>query len=246
MTCTIVVIWNKEDIYTEFLDSLKKQKDVDFKIIGIKNDNHQYVGARQAYNDHLRAIEGSYVIFMHPDIRFLDEYALYDLLENVKKTGDFGVVGVAGTPEGKNWQIYSDIIHGMSKENAGKSVKGQKEVQTVDECLFVMNASDIKNKKFSLLEGWHLYAVEQCVEYLLCGKKNYVIPARLWHMSAGGSLDPSYMITLNILIRKYKNELKYLNTTVKQWKTNGMPAAIYRIYYYYKQKLKRWLQCRKK
>ena len=70
---------------------------------------------------------------------------------------------------------------------------------------------------------------------------NYVVPAEMWHMSDGKSLNPAYMKTLEIMIDRYGTYTDYFNTTVRQWKTTGVSATLYRKYYYLKQILKRIL-----
>ena len=87
-----------------------------------------------------------------------------------------------------------------------------------------------------------MYAVEQCLRLRRAGYQNYVISARIWHLSKGGSLEQSYLRTLEELIGEFGADTDYLNTTVKQWATKGRKAALYRVYYLHKMKLKGFLQ----
>ena len=169
-------------------------------------------------------------------------------MSQIKDCEDFGVIGVAGCPEeifNQKRIIYSTIIHGPNKHKVGREIKNAIKVQTVDECFFIQKND--RNVTFTERNGWHLYAVEQCLKKIREGKNNYVVPAKLWHMSDGKSLDPSYVIQLNHLISDYKKDFKYINTTVKKWKTNGVCARFYLFYYYNKQFAKRVLyRCLKK
>ena len=241
ISCTIFVIWNDEKKYIDFLESIHKQKDVKYSLVSINNeDNKNFNSARYAYNSVLHKAEGKYIFFMHPDVIFMDEYALKDVIFELDKIKEFGIVGIAGCKDGNKWNIYSNAIHGLNKEKVGISLFEAIEVQTVDECLFIVNNED-KAFLFSNEPGWHMYSVEECLKNLKIGKKNYVIPVRVWHQSAGNSLDPSYMKTLENIIDIFGSDFEYINTTVKQWKTRGLRARLYRKYYYYKQIVKRRL-----
>lgn len=243
-TITIVTIWNKQEIFSEFVSALKRQEGVDYTLLAIENADNRYTSAREAFNAQLGKIETELVLFLHQDIRFLDEHALRDILAYVEKLGEFGVAGVAGCPEGEVWKICSGIVHGQSARPAGQPVQAPVEVQTVDECMFFMRLSQLKAHPFSDLAGWHMYAVEQCMELRRAGLRNYVVPARIWHLSKGGSLDATYIKTLERLIARYAGDTEHLNTTVKQWNTRGLKARLYRAYYLRKLKLKRYLQTR--
>lgn len=237
--CTIIVISNKENVLEEYKKSLQIQKNVDYQLIVIDNTKNQYKSARKAFNSVLAQAYYEMVIFSHPDIRFMSENALFEILQMVEKINNFGVIGIAGCQAGKNWAILSNIIHGDEKREAGKKIEQAIEVQTVDECFFIMKKKIIQELKFTDEDGWHLYAVEQSLRMLDKGRKNYIVPAEIWHLSDGRSLEPAYMKGLEKIISKYRNNVEYINTTVKQWKTRGVEAYWYRKYYYMKQIMKK-------
>ena len=240
--CTLVLISNKQEVYMGFLESLDTQKEVRYQLICIDNYAGEFAGTREAYNAYLAKAQSDWIIFLHPDIRFEDPYALRDILSEVNQLGEFGVAGVAGCLKGEKWGILSDMLHGKDRMYAGERLVRSMEVQTLNECLFVMSKKYVIDHPFSDIVGWHLACVEQCLEALVSGKRNYVIPSRLWHLSAGDSLDPDYLRILEILIDKYAGEFDYFNTTVKQWQVHGAAAKIYRKYYRMKQILKRRLR----
>ena len=247
--CTLISINNKEKIFEEFKKSINSQKNVKYELISIDNCNGEYNSARKAFNEAIKKSNGKYLIFIHPDIRFLTGYDLLSIINEIKKIHDFGVIGVAGTPKelikGKR-VIYSNIVHGKNKQAAGKKIFDAKEVQTVDECLFIIKKEDALKMGFSEKEGWHLYAVEQCLRMeKLLKKKNYVIPIKVWHMSNGKSLDSNYVMQMKILIDEYKNYTSVINTTVKKWNTRGLYAKLYIWYYYLKQKIKKIIRGKK-
>lgn len=235
---TLLVIVNDKKKYNEFLSCLNKQRGIEFRCVPIFNvNNEKFVSARTAYNSELENINSKYVAFCHPDVFFLDEYALRDIFVRIDEIKDFGIVGIAGCPSGKNRFLYSTMYHGVKREPAGISFSNQREVQTVDECFFVMKTDS--SFRFSGIEGWHLYAVEECLNKLLDDKVNYVVEANVWHVSNGQSLDSSYMTCLEKIIKKYKAHFPLINTTVKQWETQGLIAWGYRKYYFMKQYVKK-------
>ena len=241
-TFTIITVWNKRDVFAAFQQNLETQQGVDYVLMAVDNSQNRYGGAREAFLAQLDRVETDYVVFMHQDIRFRDETALRDLIASVEALDNLGVAGVAGCPGGKDWILYSDIVHGKQALPVGRSAGAAAAVQTVDECLFVMRTGVAREHPFSCRKGWHMYAVEQCLALLRAGYRNYVVSARIWHLSKGGSLDKSYLYTLEELIEEYAGDTEFLNTTVKQWATRGRKAKLYRTYYLHKMKLKGFLQ----
>lgn len=248
--CSLITVVNNESLYHSFLDNLNTQINVDYEVIPVWNpDNKLFDSAREALGSGANKAEGKYLIFLHPDIRFLTSTALYEIMEWVKKFGTFGVIGVAGCPdfliEGDRI-IYSSIVHGDEKRPAGKIIQTPQNVQTVDECLFIQTKEYFDKVRFTQKKGWHLYAVEQCLRAEQDGLANYVVPAKLWHLSDGKSLDPSYVAAIYKLKKEYSYQYKYINTTVKMWRTNGIKSDVYIIYYYFKQILKKLIRTRKR
>lgn len=244
---TLIVIMNKRDVYNEFINSINTQEDVSYEIICIDNCNNQYKSARKAYNEAAMNANGKFLIFLHPDIRFYNKHDLYNITKYVESIKSFGVIGVAGCPyelvSGKR-VILSNIYHGYSRCKAGKSIIKPEIVQTVDECFFIVEKIEFNKILFSSKEGWHLYAVELCLQFERLGKSNYVIPVELWHLSDGRSLDYKYVLQLRDLINEYKPYIKYINTTVKKWNTRGVISYLYIIYYLFKQWIKEKLKYR--
>lgn len=239
--CSLLLIVNKEPIYQRFLYNLTTQLDVTNELIEIDNRNNQYSSARAAFNENIHRANGEYLIFLHPDICFLDPYALRDIMTHVRSLGEFGVAGIAGAPtqlERGQRVILSTIVHGEDKLPAGRTVEHPMEVQTLDECLFVIQKDWFREHPFSHASGWHLYCVEQCLQSIVHGRKNYVLPARVWHLSDGKSLDWKYVSQLERLIEIYGKTMPVINTTVRKWPTRGFRNRMFRHYFKLKQRIK--------
>lgn len=223
MKVSLITIVNNEIVFDDFKENLKTQKEVDYELIPIDNKKNQYNSARIALDIGAQKAQGDYLIFLHPDIRFLDDLALKSIVGYVRKINDFGVIGVAGCPvtKGKS-QILTTIVQGKNRDKVGSDLKDITRVQTVDECFFIEKNTYYKNNRFSKDSGWHLYAVEQCLEALLNGKNNYIIPAHLWHISPGDSENINYVYSGIRLINKYGDKFESVNTTVEKWYSKGV------------------------
>ncbi len=223
---SLITIANKENIYQEFKKGLLKQQNINYELIKVKNDHNQFSSARKAYNTAAKKASGKYLVFLHPDIRFLDRRALYDVLKQITALNDFGIAGIAGSPK-KLWKndqsyIVTTMIQGINKEHVGEKINKVTEVQTVDECFFVMKRSYWQLHPFSDIQGWHFYSVEQCLRAIQSGKHNYVVPSRIWHLSTGVSEDSNYVKIGKIIVQRYGQNFPYINTTVTKWDTHGL------------------------
>ena len=236
----IYTIVNKQDIFDEFKLNIYEQKGIDYQLYKISNCKGEYNSARKAYNDNATDNNVDYYVFLHPDIRFIDKNALADIMKSIDSIGDFGVVGIAGAREvGNTREIISTIVQGEQKRRVGTFIDRPTQVQTVDECLFVIKRDYFVENKFSEKDGWHLYSVEYSLKALKDGKENFVVPARVWHMSPGSSLDEKYMSQLEIILQEYKRDYYIICTTVKAWQTKGLTAYVFRKYYWIKQRIKK-------
>lgn len=236
---SIITIANNIEIYEEFLRNLHEQVNINYELITIDNYNNNYLSATRAYNLATKNAKGNYLFFLHPDIRFQDNTELSKILKILNLIEDFDVVGIAGAVgKGSKRIIKSNIIHGSSKRSVGQKIDGPTKVQTVDECMFIIKKDKFNKNFFKERDGWHLYAVEYCLEAIKNNGSVYVIPSNIWHLSDGKSLDYHYMFILNDIINDYKKYFKVIYTTVKGWKTRGVFSKIYRNYYFLKQWLK--------
>ncbi len=240
---SLILIVNKKNVYNEFLKNVNSQKNIVYELIPINNYHNEYTSARQAYNSAAKDAKGEYLMFLHPDIRFLDKMSLCDILNQVDRLTDFGVAGIAGAKKSakKKRDIYSNIFHGSEKKRVGIEINQPVPVQTLDECLFIIKNKYFQRNPFSHRDGWHLYSVEYCLDALRNGRVNYVIPSRVWHLSDGKSLDANYVFQLNEIIKKERSSFDLICTTVKAWPTKGINSFLYRKYFKFKQYIKQLL-----
>lgn len=243
MELSIITIVNNLSVYQGFVNSLKDQTYKNYELLPVDNCGNQHISARALYNNQALKAKGKYILFTHPDIRFNTSNSLQEIINvvnNIEKP--YGILGVAGAPDrhGEKRVIYSTILQGKEKgDSAFKKIDVPVEVQTVDECFFIVKREEFLKHNFHKKNGWHLYAVELCLDAILRGEKNYVIPADIWHMSAGNSLDPNYVKQVKNLTKEYSKDFPYIYTTVKLWKTRGIDSKLYLEYYFLKQQIKK-------
>lgn len=246
---SIITIVNDKSRYEGFTESLETQNFKAFELIPVMNMAGELQGAREGLRLGASKASGKFLLFSHPDIRFQDADALGDFVNAASEISEFGVVGAAGAAANEHGgrDIVSSICQGDGKTPisdlpCGRTPSGAESVQTVDECFFMMDAEYYREHPFPERKGWHLYAVEACLSAIKNGMKNYVVPARLWHMSDGKSLDPEYVKQVKGMCKDEKRNFDVLHTTVKSWKTRGIGPAMYRNYYQMKQSIKKALK----
>lgn len=244
---SIITIANNKEVYNSFVDNLLKQKNVNAQLLTVYNYNNTFKSAVEAYNSILKEVKYSLIIFCHPDIRFLDNNSLLNIVEQVEQLNDYGVVGIAGASASEIYKskpiVYTSIIQGVRRQHIGVQISSPMIVQTLDECFFLTSRSNLESIRLSEIKGtecikekWHLYCVNYCLKMIKNGKNNYVLPSRVWHLSDGhGGNWVDYMLILEKLIYNEKNNFDIIYTTIKAWKTSGILSYAYRKYYIIKQ-----------
>ena len=84
--------------------------------------------------------------------------------------------------------------------------------------------------------------VEQSLIALLDHKDNYVVPARVWHTSAGASEDYRYVLIGRQMVKRYGEYFPSINTTVRKWDTKGIKANINSSLYLVKRVITTYLR----
>ena len=214
---------NKEILNNYLLKSLGKQSYKDYELIIIDTLNNNYDCSIAAFNDGIAKSKGDLLMFVHHDVEFIDKDSLKNIMDEINKLDDFGIVGVAGTIYERN-HIVSNITQGDKHEYVtDDKIDSPREVFTLDEVLFVIKKSVINEIPFNINNNtWHLYAVEYSLLMHDNGKGVYVIPANIHHASPGLSLNDSYFEYLPNILKKYRKKYKSINTTVGCWYTNKL------------------------
>ena len=221
MISIICIYYNQKVLDDNLLKSLETQS-TDYELILLDNTNNKYNSAVEAINYGTKKAKGDFLMFVHPDVNILSDR----WLENVEKTllslKDLGLAGVAGFPEdGKG--IVSNIKDGCPPKDVGIHIDKPVEVQTVDECLFIIPKSVIENVHFDgiTIPDWHLYAVDYCLNVKRAGLKVYTLPCEIYHVSRAHSFSGDYYTTLKKIIKKYGSSHDKIYTTCGVWSTDS-------------------------
>lgn len=200
------------------LESLKRQN-INYELILINNVNNEFTSAAKALNYAATKATGDYLLFVHQDIFFYDNNILKNLLHYAQSRPN-AIIGTAGRSAGN--ETLANIFHGIPPRPAGKRIDGIHKVETVDESLFLIDRNLFKKIKFDekTINGWHLYAVDYCLEAKKYGYSSYVVGIdNIYHRSPGFSFNHQYFLILKQIIHKYR-KMKYIYTTMGKWPTN--------------------------
>lgn len=222
----ICVISDRDTFEFGLKESLSEQTYRDYELIEVDNVGNRYDYLGLAYEDGLSRSSGEWICFLHPDLKFMDENALSDLMDHVEKTEsehpDIMLFATAGATGGADYHVISSMRHGMDKrafaEEDALLHDGYVYVQTVDACCMIIRRENMERLGFwNGGLGFHMVAEELSLHVWAEGKKAAVIPSRVWHFSDGRSLDYSYFREIRHLIRNYRN-IDYINTTSHSFK----------------------------
>lgn len=224
---SIITVVNKYSVFENGLQrSLAEQTFQDYELIVVENERFEFLSMIDALEYGISQSKGDWYLFVHPDIDFMDRNTLGEFYFNVINTKNKDpattIFGVAGRTKGEFSKSVSNIIHGKNKITISNELLTHNciEVQTIDACCFMINKEDLKAIGFChKLSGFHMYVEELCIHANKLKRKVVVIPIRLWHFSAGDSLDYNYYKAAKQVIKSYP-ELDFFNTTCFQWKVS--------------------------
>lgn len=233
---TLVCAYNDQSMLENILKkSLKKQKNVEYNLIALNAEELGFSSASETlnYSEKLVPKDSEFIIFLHQDIFFENEYTLYEIEKYCRKK-DFGIAGVAGILKNTSGlHTISNIKHGKEKSSAAEinDFSAIVEAESLDECLLIVKYEMFKNYKFhDLGKTWHLYGADYCTLMKSINKKVIVIPISLWHLSDGKSLNYNYFDSLLNLAKIYRDRYKKIYTMFGWWPTNPIILRIKIIY----------------
>jgi hypothetical protein len=199
---SIVTLTHNINQYNDFIEDISKQRTkFTYEIVCICNYNMEFSSCTEALNLGRELSDSDVVIMCHQDLRVNDIW-IQGILKHVKyfesKKIPWGVLGMAGcfktgrpnTPDSDGCILYlSDkLADGRTYAQAYRGLIGnRKEVQTVDElCLIVPKNAPFKFDE-KLLDHFHWYGTDICLDALSKGYRNFAIDAECIHLSDGRS-----------------------------------------------------------
>jgi GT2 family glycosyltransferase len=219
-------VYNNKEILEEWLLKSLKNQTTRYELILVDNTDNKFKSAAKALNYGGRRAKGRYIMFAHQDVRLCSDTWLKDAINLLDSLQNVGLAGVAGKRDVSGFiesrRILSNIVHGIPPRFAGNiKVNSPEEVQTLDECLFIVPKYVFDRLRFDEenIDTWHLYAVDYALSVKKLGLKVYVLPLRIHHRSTGDPIPVDYFKSLRKLLRKHRGHHSHINTTCGNWYT---------------------------
>lgn len=229
---SIICCYNSEEKLKYLTDSLTYQ-DMGYESVFIDNSNNRFHCAAAALNYGASMAQGELLFFVHQDIKFKTKDSLRNLTEKAVKLKLHDIAGCAGAvlAEGRKKTITNMTYSLEEKHYSGVFREEYMNVETVDECLFIMKKETWEAHPFdeAVCDHWHFYAVEQCLFNRLQGGNIYVLDSEVNHLSETGTLDKSFFRALIRLIKQYRGQYPYIVTTTGYWTTGSYYRVIRHI-----------------
>lgn len=251
---SIITVVNNNNIFEQWLgSSLKMQEGIEYELITIDNTKNTYSSLEKAYMNGVMQAAGDWLMFVHPDVKFLKRRTLNEFLNKIeyyeKENKSIHLWGVAGVEDGSFsvLKYISTITHGEPPERINNSIGNRKYVvvQTVDACCFLIRKNVFKLYGFSKeYSGFHMLIEDLCLRINQNGNLCVVVPIELWHRSKGASLDYVYFKNAIRLLNNHP-DIKFFNTTTMHGKVGFVYNTKLRIHliknlmvHYYKSIIK--------
>lgn len=194
----------------------KSKTKLNYEIIPIFNFGNPY-SASQALNIGIDRARSDIVVLCHQDVLFYEDWVdmLFERISEVeKRTKKWGVLGTAGISKRDD---TVGVVHNMKGSLQWQASKRATyyPVQTVDEhCMIIRKSSGLRFDE-KILDGWHFYGPDVCLDALSKGFMNFGILCPLVHDSASGSLmsgKREFMRLLNALAKKWRPQFPTIRT----------------------------------
>jgi hypothetical protein len=216
---SVICVYNNREILDNYLLKSLKDQTKDYELILIDNTKNKFKSAAEALNYGGNKAKEKYLMFVHQDINLCSNKFLEELQVMLNVIPDLGIAGVAGKLDKRT---ITNIKQGSPPKNAGYTLNSPLEVQTLDECLFIIPKNVFDKLKFDeeVCSGWHLYAVDYSLSVKMLNFKIFVLPLFLYHKSYGYSFSDDYYSILKKLLNKHKKNYKNIYTTMGDWNSS--------------------------
>lgn len=226
---TIVSCYNNKSVYNEFLYSSVYHSSAKCELIAVDNTKKQFASIADAYNSVLPQVKTEWVLFCHQDLAFDSDF-LSKLEEGLADINQ-AVVGFAGIND--QGVVYSNLKYKDTKRFITRTqLEDAAEVFSIDECCFAVRYQDLLDEKgfdAEICSGWHLYAVELCLRFIVDGKKVICLPIELYHKNDDGeglAVDTQFLQCLRKICIKYRKQFVKIFTPCYIIQTNPIKREL--------------------
>ena len=222
---SVICVYNNLEILKSYLLEGLRGQTSSYDLVLVDNTANRFSSAAKALNYGASLARGDYLMFIHQDVLLPWPDWLSRAESYLDSLPQLGIAGVAGMIDGgsTNDSRGRNIIeHGDPLEvwTWGHPIAKPEPVQTLDECLVLIPKKVFDSRSFDevICNGWDLYAVDYSLSIRQVGLGVFVLPLMIHHRSKG-HIEESYYVTLNEVLKKYRNHSRRINTTVDSWNT---------------------------
>ncbi|MFA6173196.1 MAG: glycosyltransferase [Kiritimatiellales bacterium] len=216
---SIICAFNNQEKLDRFLLESLRGQSVPFEILTIDNRNGEFASAPRILNETARKAKYDLLMFVHQDVALGSSSWLADVQKILRRLKSLGAAGVAGR---SSKDMFASVSHGNPPKPAEScQFKHPVPVQTLDGCLMIVPKVVFLEQGFdeATCNGWYLYIANYCLDLARRGRKVYVLPHEVYHESMGPSDPAVYETAKTDLLKKHRDHVKRIYTTVGVWKT---------------------------
>lgn len=214
----ICVYNNREKLDKYLIPSLEKQTAA-FELLTIDNTAGKHVSAPAILNQTAEKATYEYLMFVHQDVSLDSETWLADAQRDMRLSPRLGAAGVAGR---NVIGLFAAVRHGIPPKKINrKRFFWPIRVQTLDGCLMIVPKKIFEIVLFDekVIKGWYLYVPNFCLDLLRLGYSSYVLPRWIYHESTGPEDRSRWHPTMQEIIKKHRDHVKKIYTTLGIWET---------------------------
>ena len=226
---SIVCVFNNKKIMSALLLKGLVGQTAAHELFALDNTKGRFKSAAEALNYGGSKAKGEYIMFVHQDVRLPSKTWLEDVENALGALPDLGIAGVAGNSK-ETLRGVTNVMHGSPPRRAGRmQLTEPTRAQTLDECLVLIPRKVFRKLKFDeqVCDDWHLYAVDYALSAAKRGVCAYILPAMVYHASAGASMSDKYYSTLRRLLEKHRGA-GWICTTCGFW-NQSLPIDLQKI-----------------
>lgn len=174
---------NDTDYYKETLKYIERLRVPDgFTVESLCITNEESIA--KGYNEAMGVTNAKYKIYLHQDVRIINQDFLFEVLNTFQSSKDLGLIGVIGSKDINNkgvwWncnEMYGKVYEnddGKMKLMNFKEVKKSFEKCKIVDGVIIMTQYDLQWRE-DIFDGRHFYDAAQCFEFINEGYEVAVI-----------------------------------------------------------------------